>query len=171
MRLAWGSKVSQDFRWRMVDIAIDLDIPSDYLMACIAWESGRTFRPDMKNLAGSGATGLIQFMPATARALGTTTEALAAMSAEDQLYFVHKYFLPYRGRIKTLEDVYMAILWPKAIGKPDDYVLFARDKMPTTYRQNSGLDLDRDGNVTKYEAAAKVRKELERGLLPENAGE
>ena len=116
MRLAWGSKVSQDFRYRMVDIAIDLDIPSDYLMACIAWESGRTFRPDMKNLAGSGATGLIQFMPATARALGTTTEALAAMSAEDQLYFVHKYFLPYRGRIKTLEEVYMAILWPKAIG-------------------------------------------------------
>ena len=93
------------------------------------------------------------------------------MSAEDQLYFVHKYFLPYRGRIKTLEDVYMAILWPKAIGKPDDYVLFSRDKMPTTYRQNSGLDLDRDGNVTKWEAAAKVRKELERGMLPENASD
>jgi soluble lytic murein transglycosylase-like protein len=35
-------------------------------MACMAWESGRSFRPDVKNMAGSGATGLIQFMPTTA---------------------------------------------------------------------------------------------------------
>jgi hypothetical protein len=169
--IAWGRRVSEEFRRRMIDIAIDLDIPVDYLMACIAWESGRTFRPDMKNMAGSGATGLIQFMPKTARALGTTTESLAKMSAEDQLFYVHKYFAPYRGKLKTLEDVYMAILWPAAIGKPYDYVLFNRLSKPTTYRQNAGLDYNKDGNITKWEACAKVRAELDRGFEPENADE
>ena len=166
--IAWGKRVSQEFRYRMIDIAIDLNISVDFLMACIAFESGLSFRPDKKNLAGSGATGLIQFMPSTARALGTTTEALAAMSAEDQLYYVHKYFLPYRNKLHTIEDVYMAILWPKAIGKPDDYVLFDAATRPTTYRQNASLDFNRDGKITKWEAAARVRAELRRGLDPAN---
>ena len=166
--IAWGKRVSEEFRRRMVDIAIDLDIPVDYLTACIAWESGRSFKPDIKNMAGSGATGLIQFMPSTARALGTTTQQLAEMTAEEQLFYVHKYFQPYRGRIKTLEDVYMAILWPIAIGKPDDYVLFDRATRPTTYRQNAGLDYNKDGKITKWEATAKVRAAFAQGLEPEN---
>jgi hypothetical protein len=166
--IAWGRKVSQDFRYRVIDIAIDLNIPVDFLMACMAFESGRSFRADKKNLAGSGATGLIQFMPSTAIALGTTTADLAKMSAEDQLHYVHKYFLPYRHKLKTIDDVYMAILWPKAIGEPDDYVLFDIVSKPTTYRQNASLDFDHDGKITKAEASARVRAELQRGFDPAN---
>jgi hypothetical protein len=33
-----------------------------------------------------------------------------------------------------------------------------------TYAQNRGLDADRDGSVTKYEAAAAVRARLDKGL-------
>ena len=168
MSIAWGKRVSQEFKYRMIDIAIDLNIPVDFLMACIAFESGRSFRPDKKNMAGSGATGLIQFMPATALALGTTTDALAKMSAEDQLFYVHKYFLPYRNKLQTIEDVYMAVLWPRAIGQPEDYVLFDIMTKPTTYRQNASLDFNQDGKITKWEAAAKVRAELRRGLDPAN---
>jgi hypothetical protein len=62
----------------------------------------------------------------------------------------------------------MAILWPRAIGQPDDYVLFDRETRPTTYRQNAKLDFNEDGKVTKWEAAARVRAELERGFLPDN---
>ena len=63
--------------------------------------------------------------------------------------------------MKTLEDVYMAILWPAAIGKPDDHVLFAAPGR--TYDQNRGLDRDRDGRVTKREAAAAVSAKLAKG--------
>jgi hypothetical protein len=168
---AWGRKVSKEFNDKVAAIALDLDIPPDWLMACMAFESAESFDSGVLNKAGSGAVGLIQFMPSTARALGTSTEALAAMSAEDQLSYVHKYFRPYRGRLRTLEDVYMAILWPLAVGKNDDYILFDVVSKPTTYRQNSGLDRDKDGKVTKFEAAVKVRAALERGLLPENATE
>lgn len=171
--LAWGAKVSPTFRDRVRWIAEDLDIgpapgrpEPNWLMTCMAWESGRSFRPDVKNMAGSGATGLIQFMPTTARALGTSVEKLAAMSAEDQLNFVWKYFRPYDGRLRSLADVYMAILWPAAVGKPDSFALFTGG---VAYRQNAGLDVDKDGRVTKAEAAAKVAALLPEGLKPGNA--
>ena len=166
--IAWGRRVSEDFRHRIIDIAIDLNIPVDFLMAVMAFESGRSFRADKKNLAGSGATGLIQFMPSTAIALGTTTQALAAMTPEDQLHYVHKYFLPYRHKLKTIDDVYMAVLWPRAIGEPDDFVLFDIMTKPTTYRQNASLDFNKDGKITKAEASARVRAELQRGYEPAN---
>lgn len=170
--LAWGAKVSSVFRARIRWLAEDLDIgpapglsePS-WVMTWIAWESGRSFRADVKNMAGSGATGLIQFMPATARSLGTTVEALASMTPEDQLNFVWKYLEPFKGRLRSLADGYMAILWPAAVGKPDDYALFTGG---AAYRQNAGLDTNKDGRVTKREAAAKVSALLDEGLRPGN---
>ena len=164
-RLAWGRKVSQAFRDRLFEISQILGVEPDHLMACMAFESAETFSPSIKNAAGSGATGLIQFMPNTARGLGTTTAALAALTAEQQLEWVLAYFMPYKGRLKTLADVYMAILWPAGIGKPDSWTLWDKDSRPTTYRQNAGLDLNKDGKITKSEAAAKVLAKLERGRL------
>jgi hypothetical protein len=159
--LAWGAKVSPEFKAKVRKIAAGLGCEPNYLMACMAFESGETFSPGVRNAAGSGAVGLIQFMPSTAKGLGTTSEALAGMSAESQLEFVEKYF---KGQppVRTLEDVYMAILWPRAVGKPNDYVLFAAPSVQ--YHQNRGLDRDRDGAVTKAEAAAAVGAKLARGL-------
>lgn len=168
--IAWGAKVSPVFKARVLWIADTLGCDPSDLMACMHWETGGTFKPDVKNAAGSGATGLIQFMPSTARAMGTTTTALAAMTAEDQLRWVYEYFKPYKGRLRNLGDVYMAILWPKGVGKPDHYVLFDRKKTPTTFRQNAGLDVNKDGLVTKAECLVKVNERLARGLLPENLG-
>lgn len=169
--LAWGKKVTKPFRDRLTEIAGNLEVDPSSLMACMAFETGRTFSPSVKNAAGSGAVGLIQFMPATAQALGTTSQQLAAMSAVRQLDYVEKYFLSRKGRLKTLEDVYMAILWPAAIGKPLSFVLFDRadPEHPRRYVQNAGLDFNRDGKITKAEAAEKVRRQLELGLLAENA--
>lgn len=163
--MAWGAKVSPTFRERVRWIAETLEISADDLMSCMAWESGRSFSPSVKNMAGSGATGLIQFMPSTAKSLGTTTAALSKLTAEDQLNFVYKYFRPWKGKLKSLSDVYMAILWPKAVGKPDDYALFTGG---VAYRQNAGLDLNKDGKVTKAECSAKLYAMRAEGLKPEN---
>jgi hypothetical protein len=168
--IAWGSKVSPLFKERLLWIANALGCHPNYLMACMAWESGETFSPSVKNAAGSGATGLIQFMPATARGLGTTTAALAKMTAEDQLNYVYKYFRPYAGKLRNLGDIYMAILWPKGVGQPDHYVLFDKKKWPTGYRQNSGIDTNKDGLVTRAECLVKVNEKLAKGLRPENLG-
>lgn len=170
--IAWGKKVSASFRDKVIAICSNLGANPDHLMACMAFESGETFSPSIRNAAGSGAVGLIQFMPSTAQALGTTTDSLAAMSDIEQLDYVERYFKPRSGKLKTLEDIYMAILWPAAIGKPSDFVLFARNdpEHPKRYVQNAGLDFNKDGLITKAEAASKVRDKLEKGLKPEFAG-
>lgn len=168
--MAWGAKVSPQFRSYVDAMCGRLGMEPNYLMACMAFETGRTFDPAIRNVAGSGATGLIQFMPATASALGTSVEALAALSAVQQLPWVEKFFRPNKNRLKSLSDCYMAILWPGAIGKPETYVLFdsADANHPKRYVQNAGLDFDRDGTITKREATDRVARMLTLGLRQGN---
>lgn len=168
--LAWGAKVSPEFRAKVREISARLGCAPDDLMSCMAWESGRSFSPSKKNMAGSGATGLIQFMPATAVALRTTTTALGALTAVQQLDWVERYFQPYKGKLATLADLYMAILWPAGVGKPMEYVLWDAKSRPTTFRQNAGLDINHDGAITKAECAAKLYGMKAEGLLPGNVG-
>lgn len=171
--LPWGAKVGADFKATVIEMASALKMPADgaaWLMGCMAWESGETFSPSVKNMAGSGATGLIQFMPGTAIGLGTTVVKLAAMTAEEQLEYVYAYFKPFTGRLNNLGDVYMAILWPAGVGKPDDYVLWSQSARPTTYRQNAGLDVNKDGLITRAECIAKVKAKLDKGYLPGSKG-
>jgi len=168
-QLAWGQKVDAVFRFRVRDICKQFrwsDGHASWLMACMAFESGETFSPSVKNMAGSGATGLIQFMPATAEGLGTTTERLAAMTAVEQLDYVQRYFKPYYARVYTLSDMYMAILMPRYVGRPDSAVLF--NGPGVAYRQNAGLDANKDGQITKAEATAKVYSKYRKGLRAEN---
>jgi hypothetical protein len=127
------------------------------LLACMHFETGGTMSPSIQNKA-SRATGLIQFIPTVARENGTTVEDLAKMTRAQQMEYVDKYMTrwlktAFRVSNPTLEDMYMTILWPRAVGKPNSYVLFSRGSI--AYTQNP-LDLDRDGNVTKAEAASKV---------------
>lgn len=170
MQLAWGAKVSPLFRQRVCEIAQELGVDPSWLMACIAFESGGTFSASVRNASGSGAVGLIQFMPQTARLLGTSTDALAAMTAEGQLDYVEKYFLPDRGKLHDLGDTYMAILWPAAIGKADSEVLFdsADPLHPKNYVENKGLDFNHDGKITKLEAYTRPLQLFQRGLLAGN---
>jgi len=91
----------------------------------MAFESMRTFSASIQS-PHTKATGLIQFMPSTAKALGTSIDALKRMTPLAQLDYVRIYFEPYRGKLRDLSDLYMAILWPKAVGKPLSYVLFAK---------------------------------------------
>ena len=90
------------------------------------------------------------------------------MTAVEQLDYVNKYLSPFRGRMRSLSDVYMSILFPVAVGKPDSYVLFAAPSR--AYQQNAGLDVNRDDQVTKGEAASKVQARLDDGLSIVNRG-
>jgi len=158
--LVWGAKVSPEFRRIARDIAMELGCDPNWLMACMAFETARTFSPSVKN-PHSSATGLIQFMGATAIGLGTTVDKLALMTAEQQLdIYVRNYFKPFAGRIKNLEDMYMAIIWPVAVGKPNDYEMWTLATMPRQYNANSALDKNGDHVVTKYEASTFPRAAL-----------
>lgn len=172
--LAWGARVSPEFADAVIAMCarLEIDNPS-WMMACMAFETGEKFTPDVRNASGSGAVGLIQFMPQTAASLGTSIGALAALTAVQQLSFVEQYFEPWAGRLHSLGDVYGAILWPGMIGRPDYFVIFdANDpNHPKLYLENKGLDLNHDGLITKAEIVSRVQTELDRGLLPQNSTE
>jgi len=166
MSMAWGQKVSPEFKAKVIEISGSLGCKADHLMSAMAFETGESFDPSIMN--PTGAVGLIQFLPQTATQLGTSTAELMQMSAERQLYYVKTYLLPFRHRMKNLGDLYMAILWPRGIGEPDSFVLFSDPSKP--YHDNKGLDADRDGRITRAEATSKVAEKLQKGLRPEYAG-
>lgn len=171
VHLAWGAKVSRELSLRVIQTGTDFGFDPNWLMACIAFETGRTFSPSVRN-PGSSATGLIQFMRATATALGTTVEALAGMTAEKQFDYVWLYLrdvIKVRGAPKSLADCYMMILYPKAVGWDASAVLWVAGN--SAYAVNAGLDANRDHVITKAEAAARVGAMLLEGMGPLNAAD
>lgn len=137
-------------------IAGKLDFPANWLMAVMKNESGINH----KATNPSGATGLIQFMPATARGLHTTTEALLQMSALEQLDYVYAYFLPFKKKINQAEDLYIATFYPYAFGKPDTYIIGSEVSVArarTIARQNPSFDLNKDGLIHLAEFKASIR--------------
>ena len=60
------------------------------------------------------------------------------------------------------------MVWPKAIGKPASFVLFAAPEK--AYQLNRGLDANDDGAVTKAEAANRVQQHLIEGMRAELRG-
>ena len=124
------------------------------------FESGGTFNPAIVNPVG-GATGLIQFMPATVKGLGTTTAALAKMSNVEQLNWVHKYYSLKAGKFKSGEDLYLYNFFITAVGKPDSFVIESKNlKASTIAKQNPAFDLNKDGQITVGEWRVALRKIL-----------
>lgn len=163
-KLIWGSRVDQAFRVKVREIAGQLSMDPNWLMAVMGFETGYTFSPAARN-PGSSATGLIQFIESSARGIGTSTAQLARMTAVRQLDYVEAYYRPYSGRIRNLGDAYLAVLWPVAVGRPDSYVMWERDSGPyqREYAANSGLDVSRNGVITRGEAVASVNTSYMRG--------
>jgi hypothetical protein len=99
---------------KIVEVANQLGIHPFDLANLINFESAGTFSSDVRNRI-SGATGLIQFMPSTSKAMGLTTDQLAAMAPVRQMDEVYRYFSRYKGRFGTVQAVYMAVFYPKAM--------------------------------------------------------
>lgn len=102
----------------VVDTARAVGAEPVWLAEVINFES--RFQPDAVNPT-SGATGLIQFMPSSARRLGTTTAALRTMTFEQQWPYVDRYFRSVAagewtgdegGLLDTRVKIAMAVFYP-----------------------------------------------------------
>lgn len=140
-------------------VAANLNIPVNWMYAVMENESG--FDPSIPNQLyvqqgreEDAAVGLIQFMPATARALGTSTEELRTMSRTEQLTYVERYLEQYADKIQSPEDVYMATFYPRALGEDDSFVLGSEvsdSRASAITRDNPPFDLNNDGRITAGE--------------------
>ena len=131
--------IDQDFATSIESLGNDLGVDPMYLANTMYAES--RLDPSVKNMAGSGATGLIQFMPQTAANLGTTTDELSRMTPVEQMEYVRKYFSADNlgaGRLRDLQNdpsqhnVNMAVFLPSMIGKPVD------TQIPQKYWRQTG---------------------------------
>ena len=163
MALIYENNVPASYRVAFVEkvkkISANLGIDPNWLMAIMYFESARTFSPSITN--SIGATGLIQFLPSTAKGLGTSTTALRGMSAVQQLDYVEKYLKPYKGKYKSYIDVYFAVFFPLAIGKPDDWVIQGGGLSASSiYNANPAFRVVKDGKLRVWEVKKTMLQKL-----------
>ena len=99
------------------DAADKLGVAKEWLYGVMYFES--TLNPQAFNSV-TGATGLIQFVPTTAKDIGTTTEDLMQMDFTEQIPYVVKYLQRYMPFYNFI-DLYLAVFYPAAIKRTDDY--------------------------------------------------
>ena len=139
--IAAGWTTDEPFLTKVKDISAKLNLNYLDMLACMNLETGRTFDPAITN--SLGYTGLIQFGEASgAKLCGTTCGDLRQMDRVTQCDYVYQYFVKNRLSTKApnprLVDIYLTILWPAAVGKADDYVVFPAGS--NTYKANPGFD-------------------------------
>ncbi len=152
---------NQAFLTKVQQISSELNIDPLHLLAVMRFETGGSFDPTIKNQAGSGAVGLIQFLPSTAQDLGTTTNALTRMNRLQQLDYVKKYFVKTNTvfgpiRPNNLGDVAMAVFYPLAIGRNEGFVVLKEGD--NGFETNKGLDINNDKKITRWEYIQPVVK-------------
>ena len=123
-----SSNQGNSFADKTKQIAQRLGIDPHALMTIMLFETIGTLNPKIQgpNVPGQGrGRGLIQFMPATARGLGTSDTELAGMTDIEQLDYVEKYFAQFKGNFGAgkLENLYAAVLAgnPLKIDTSDGY--------------------------------------------------
>lgn len=148
-KLIWGSKLTIEEQNKIIEISNRLSSDPNHLIAAMALETGGTFNPALVN--SLGYTGLIQIGSEAAKDInrrkGTNITAgkngnLVKMSRLEQLKYVEYYLEPFKGKLNTLGDFYLAILFPVDCGKGNlpNHVVFD---------QTIKLDYDSKGSVIK----------------------
>lgn len=161
------------FRTDALHIARRLGISLTHLMTVMYYETERTFDPS-KYSESRQAVGLIQFTQIAVDEMNTkykphvTLDKLAAMSPREQLTHVEKYLRiqqeKYNRDLSKLEDLYLSILHPTAVGLPSGH----------SFRLGQGQapELYEPPGQTIYTTPARVRsvlfQRLREGLEPKN---
>jgi murein DD-endopeptidase MepM/ murein hydrolase activator NlpD len=104
----------RSFRIALHRKATEIGIPAQWLADVMGYETGGAFASNVTNQGGSGAVGLIQFMPDTLAAYGYTPEQFATFTNVQQLEVAINYLEDVRkeaglARWRSPYDVLMAV--------------------------------------------------------------
>lgn len=152
-----GNGYGPEFLAKVKQIAQRVNCDYRDLLAVMNSESGINSTAVNKS---SGATGLIQFMPSTARGMGTSTSALKAMTPIQQLDYVERFLLKNKAVAGFASSEHLsggqlyALVFLPARAKRQ-VLTQAGEKF---YNANKGLDLDKDGKISIQDLDLQVRK-------------
>jgi hypothetical protein len=160
-RLEWG--YDERTQLKVKEIADKLFIPEQWLYDIFFIECRHDHH--LPN-PYSNAIGLIQFIPLTARWLGTSTYELSKMTKYEQLNKVYAYLRFFKNKklnskikynniytpeprntYKSKEQLYLAIFYPAALNKED----FCKIGGKKTANVNPFIDINKDGQILKNE--------------------
>lgn len=130
----------EDFINAIEELADRRGISTSELYKVIQGESG--FNPRAQN--ASGATGLFQFMPATARELGTSIERIKEMSPREQVELYDRYLERWDYNSNNRLGIMQAA--PAFANREEDAVIYARGS--AAWEQNPGWRERGDGDIT-----------------------
>lgn len=121
----------QAFATKVIEISDRLEIDPNWLMFLIDFETNGAFSASTPNKYN--CYGLIQFCPnksggfvKTINGVDYTMDQIRNMTEVQQLELVYEYLNEKQGvgrKFYTYQDLYLAILWPKAVGQDDSYVI------------------------------------------------
>lgn len=142
---------------KIKEIAKNLNCNAEDLLGLIYVESGGNSKAVNRD---TNATGLIQFMPSTAKWLGTSTKELLKMSPQKQLDYVENYLKVMKKSAGFKENekldagkLYGLVFMP---GRVKNGVLCKKGTIE--YKQNRGLDVNGDGVINVADLYAKVKQ-------------
>lgn len=141
-----------DFDLELEGQALEADLDPEKIKRVMGPESGG--KADARN-PKSGATGLIQFLPSVAKALGTSTEELSKMTPAEQLPYVMKYLSGHGITSDSPpEDYVLAVTAPAFIGKPPETVVYPKGSKAwqdnPAWRPKDGGDITVESIQTFY---------------------
>lgn len=125
--------------------------PADILLVHISETGGN---PQAKN--PGGAVGILQWIPSTAKALGTTAEEIGNMGVSEQLDILERHAQKYwKGRgIRNAADIYL-------LNATGGRVAHAGE---AAYEGNKVWDVNKDGTLDKSDLATQLTKVWKRSF-------
>lgn len=156
--------LTSDRQSKLIEVSNQLKINPNWLSAVIYFETGRTFNPKAKNQIGS--VGLIQFTRDKAgveyKTIGGVKYPLSEiykMSFNEQMDLVYQYLKPFKGKMNSFLDVYLAVFFPNAMNQSDDYVFQTKGLSASLIaKQNPAFDTNKDGQIKRKEVTDFFKK-------------
>lgn len=149
MQLLWSDRVTKQVADTVISRSTKMGIDPDWFMFLAEFESGL----DAWKYNPYGCFSWIQFCPDIAGGDYKTIKGrryyffdMAKMSEIELLNLSFDYLEEQQdnlGRFASYHDLYLSILFPIAVGKPDDYVL--------NTKSNAIFDLNKNGSITVAE--------------------
>lgn len=146
---------------KVIEVAAELGINPNWLLAVIYFETAKSFSPSKTNSIGS--VGLIQFTKDKSGVAYKTINGkkyvlsdIAKMSFETQMDLVEQYFKEVKkttGKsLNSFLDVYFAVFFPKALNQSSTYILQTSGLTASLIaKQNPIFDTNKDAKVQKSE--------------------
>lgn len=150
----------KDFKNKVETVCSDLKIEPEWLVK-VCYNESRLI-PAIKN-SKSGAYGLIQIMPGTAKSLHINIDSLKSANIVQQLNYVeifYKYWQKQGLVLNSYEDLYIVTFYPLALTKPDTFILGSEKNLKyakIVAKQNPGIYKE-NGFITKRSLIKWIQK-------------